>query len=347
VARRDATRGFSHNVRYHTRIYHVQTAFVGGDDAQVVSHLFVDGMIVTTKRSDCAAEEETERVQALMKDQHRQMLRGLRRGDFDERVVMLLGRLKVSDDDPWEEPAAKPPPPPPPPPPSKDMSPAEARAIRRGRRISRELAPLAGQPPGEIPIPLEHPAFSAIPMIEWEESERTDSLELDLDAIDDLNLDEAKTAFVRRDSNGPGGELDLDALYDDEDDEALLAAFPSPLPEADQEEAKPSGEDKDWDPPTPVERDTAPPLAKIKTDEMPLESKHPSLPLPMIGEEVDEAFFHKAPVDEELAERELSEAEREFSNRRQLKTLTFPPPFLDPPEEEGDSPDSSDSDKDK
>ena len=361
MTRRKALRGYSHNVRYHTRVYHVQTAFVGSDDPQVVSHLFVDGLIVSTTRSACSAGDDNEHVQALMKEQHRQMLRGLRRGDFDERVVLLLGRLKVSDTDPWEapEPAkpAKPAKPPPPPPPSDDMTPGEARAIRRGRRISRELAPLAGQPPGEIPIPLEHPAFSGIPMIEWEESERSDSLELDLGAIDQLDMDEATTTFVP-DTDGPGGELDLDALYDDEDDEALLAAFPPPVPEVDQDPRPPEG--REWDPPTPVDRDTRPPLAKLKTDEMPLVAKHktdemplvakhPSLPLPMMGEQVDEAFFRNTPVDEDLPESEpvlppepeLSEAEREFSgNKRQLKTLTFPPPF------EHMEPDSSDNNED-
>lgn len=325
MAQRPPLRGYNHNIRYKVRVYHVQTEDSGLDNPHVITHLFLDGMIVSSQRKSYVSLLETPdldaRVRSVMQDQHKAMMKQLRRGDLDGRIVGLVGALKPGE---AEHEAHVTPPAGYAPPPEESLPPAEARALRRGTRISRVIAPLRKQPTGEIPIPLDHPAFSAIPMIEWDETE-DDVLELDLEAINELDLD-APTKMVRpvEDSgvSGIGEELDLDALLEGADDEAaeqaLMAppstSFPAPLPLE-----EPTG--LDWEPAVPsvdVEAD----LGATAHREPPL-SKHPSLPLPVIREQVDEAVFDPEPAP----------GADDFADRaKDRQTLTFPAPFKSPSE---------------
>lgn len=75
----------------------------------------------------------------------------------------------------------------------------EERSIRRGTAISMELAAVTvGQR-----IPMEHPAFSGIPLLEMDEEGDDDALELDLDAIDKLDLD-AEPGVLMKPGDAPG-----------------------------------------------------------------------------------------------------------------------------------------------
>ncbi|MBW2534946.1 MAG: hypothetical protein JRI55_25865, partial [Deltaproteobacteria bacterium] len=204
MAQRPPLRGYNHNIRYNVRVYHVQTEDSGLDNPHVITHLFLDGMIVSTLRKSyvglLSSPELDATVRSLMQQQHKAMLIHLRRGDLDGRITGLVGSLRPNE---GEKEAHVTPPAGYVPPPEASLGPAEARAVRRGTRISRVIAPLTKQPSGEIPIPLDHPAFSAIPMIQWDDSEET-ALELDLEAINDLDLD-APTKMVRSVDEGLGG----------------------------------------------------------------------------------------------------------------------------------------------
>ncbi len=80
--------GFNHNVRHGGKTYHVQTEDLGTSNPVVVTHLFCGGNVVAASRADyrdaLGAPDVTARVRSLMQEQHKQMLRRLVSGAYDE-----------------------------------------------------------------------------------------------------------------------------------------------------------------------------------------------------------------------------------------------------------------------
>jgi hypothetical protein len=100
--------GFNHNIKYRGQTYHAQTEDSGADRAQVVTHLFLGGNIIASKRTGyadiTAAENLSDVVRALMEEQHKEVLRNLVHGVYDHTA---LPSSPVRD----YAPAAAPPPP--------------------------------------------------------------------------------------------------------------------------------------------------------------------------------------------------------------------------------------------
>ena len=82
--------GFNSDQPYRGRIFHVQTEDAGAYRPQVVTHLFLDGIVVTSAESDYSDRAEApdlaSRVRQLMERQHEAMLRSLQQGDWDELI---------------------------------------------------------------------------------------------------------------------------------------------------------------------------------------------------------------------------------------------------------------------
>jgi hypothetical protein len=80
--------GFNHNVRHHGKLYHVQTEASGSATALVATHLFLGGNVVASRKTSYAdllgAEDLAPKVKKRMEAQHKDMLRELVRGAFDE-----------------------------------------------------------------------------------------------------------------------------------------------------------------------------------------------------------------------------------------------------------------------
>jgi len=82
--------GFNHNIKYKSRIYHIQTEDSGQKNPHIITHLFVGGNIIATKKADYrhllvetnAVKLETN-IRAAMEEQHKLMLRNLIHGKFD------------------------------------------------------------------------------------------------------------------------------------------------------------------------------------------------------------------------------------------------------------------------
>jgi hypothetical protein len=111
--------GYNHNVKYRGQTYHAQTEDTGSDRAQIVTHLFLGGNIVASKRtsySDIAgAENLPDVVRALMEEQHKEVLRNLVHGVYDHAAlprspVRDLLPEAASPAPPAEPRAAEPPP---------------------------------------------------------------------------------------------------------------------------------------------------------------------------------------------------------------------------------------------
>ncbi len=80
--------GFNHNIKHRGRTYHVQTEDSGLENPHVVTHLFVGGNVVASKRTSYAdivgADNLPRVVRELMEEQHKEMLRNLVDGAYDE-----------------------------------------------------------------------------------------------------------------------------------------------------------------------------------------------------------------------------------------------------------------------
>jgi hypothetical protein len=83
-----AVTGFNHNIKHKGKVYHVQTEDSGAANPHLITHLFVGGNILATKRTSYSelvrSSNLAERVRELMEEQHKEMLRNLINGTYDQ-----------------------------------------------------------------------------------------------------------------------------------------------------------------------------------------------------------------------------------------------------------------------
>ncbi|SNB47889.1 hypothetical protein [Geobacter sp. DSM 9736] len=83
--------GFNHNIMYRGEAFHIQTEDGGADNPSIVTHIFRGGSVVSSKKLSYADIVKVENldtvVTELMKDQHKEMLRRLKDGEFDDRAL--------------------------------------------------------------------------------------------------------------------------------------------------------------------------------------------------------------------------------------------------------------------
>jgi hypothetical protein len=82
--------GYNHNIRYKGVVIHIQTEDSGVGKPQITTLLYRDGTIIASKKTDYSdilrIEMLDKVVEDLMKEQHKEMLRRLKSGEFDGRV---------------------------------------------------------------------------------------------------------------------------------------------------------------------------------------------------------------------------------------------------------------------
>jgi len=85
--------GFNHNVKYGPRVYHVQTEDSGLPHAHYITHLFVGGNIVSSMKTSYSEKVSdpglAASIRSLMEAQHKQMLKRLVSGEFNEMAERL------------------------------------------------------------------------------------------------------------------------------------------------------------------------------------------------------------------------------------------------------------------
>lgn len=88
--------GFNHNIKHRGQIFHVQTEDSGTDNPHIITHLFVGGNILASKKTSYAdivhADNLPEVVRALMEEQHKEMLRNLINGVYDQVIQQYQAR---------------------------------------------------------------------------------------------------------------------------------------------------------------------------------------------------------------------------------------------------------------
>jgi len=82
--------GFNHNVMYKGEVFHVQTEDSGVATPHIITLLYRGGVILGSKKTSYADILKIENlesvVEELMKDQHKEMMRRLKSGEFDQRA---------------------------------------------------------------------------------------------------------------------------------------------------------------------------------------------------------------------------------------------------------------------
>jgi hypothetical protein len=82
--------GFNHNVKYKGEIFHIQTEDSGIKVPHIITLIYRGGTIVSSRKTSYAdiikIENLEQIVEELMKEQHKDMLRRLKAGEFDSRA---------------------------------------------------------------------------------------------------------------------------------------------------------------------------------------------------------------------------------------------------------------------
>lgn len=82
--------GFNHNILYKGVVFHIQTEDSGVKKPQITTLLYRDGTIIASRKTDYSdiitADMLSTIVEDLMKEQHKDMLRRLKSGEYDSRA---------------------------------------------------------------------------------------------------------------------------------------------------------------------------------------------------------------------------------------------------------------------
>jgi hypothetical protein len=82
--------GFNHNIGYRGELFHVQTEDSGRANPHIVTLLYRGGTIIASTKTSYAdiikADQLELVVESIMKDQHKEMMRRLKGGEFDAKI---------------------------------------------------------------------------------------------------------------------------------------------------------------------------------------------------------------------------------------------------------------------
>ena len=82
--------GYNHNVSHLGRVFHVQTEDSGPAAPRLFTHLFHEGTILASRKTEYEAMLADDKVRAMMQAQHRQVIKDLAAGLLNERIVVFF-----------------------------------------------------------------------------------------------------------------------------------------------------------------------------------------------------------------------------------------------------------------
>jgi hypothetical protein len=104
--------GFNHNLQYKGEVFHVQTEDSGVANPHIITLLYRGGVILCSQKtsySDILKMDNLEEVvEELMKEQHKNMMRRLKTGEFDEKAFSIKPQLIENYEIPTLAPEADP-----------------------------------------------------------------------------------------------------------------------------------------------------------------------------------------------------------------------------------------------
>jgi hypothetical protein len=145
-AMRSPLLGYNHNVKYGGRVFHVQTEDSGPVNPHIFTHLFFEGSILASMREGYQPDCAEDKVRILMQTQHKSILKQLKRGAYDERIVTFFasrGEVFPAADEaaPIDTVAAME---------AEPTNPGVSVETAGAMRESAESAPFSVQPPAEV-----------------------------------------------------------------------------------------------------------------------------------------------------------------------------------------------------
>ncbi len=100
--------GYNHNIIHKGITFHVQTEDSGKDNPFIITHLFIGGNIIATKKTgymDIIKINDLDKIIGdIMKDQHKKMVMELRDGAYDSHALVQ----ELSKNQPAKQQEAKP-----------------------------------------------------------------------------------------------------------------------------------------------------------------------------------------------------------------------------------------------
>lgn len=84
--------GYNHNIHYKSQVFHIQTEDSGLDNPHIITHLFIGGNIIKTRKTSYAdivsvdGDRRRELLVELMQGQHKSMLKDLIKGRCDDAI---------------------------------------------------------------------------------------------------------------------------------------------------------------------------------------------------------------------------------------------------------------------
>ncbi len=104
--------GFNHNLMYKGEVFHVQTEDSGVANPHIITLLYRGGVIISSRKtsySDILRMDNLDVVvEELMKEQHKEMMRRLKAGEFDEKAFSFEAKLIENYEIPLLAPEADP-----------------------------------------------------------------------------------------------------------------------------------------------------------------------------------------------------------------------------------------------
>jgi len=86
--------GLNHNFKYKDLVFHIQTEDTGKLSFTVVTHLYLKGTIIATKKTYYGDARNSPEINQIVKDlidtQHKQMLLDLKNGMFDDKIRVII-----------------------------------------------------------------------------------------------------------------------------------------------------------------------------------------------------------------------------------------------------------------
>jgi hypothetical protein len=164
--------GFNHNVVYKGEVFHVQTEDSGVKNPHIITLLYRGGVILCSKKTSYAdilmMDNLDSVVEELMKAQHKEMLRRLKSGEFDERAfsieATLIENYEIQSPEPEQEAVSVPVPEPEPAPVRIDDI-FSSTAAPTGRTTKSDLSMLFEMPvqkPATVPAPAAAPVEKSV-----------------------------------------------------------------------------------------------------------------------------------------------------------------------------------------
>ena len=94
VGARSPILGYNHNLKHRGLEFHVQTEDSGVANPHVFTHLFRGGVIIKSRKLEYDADAAADVVKSLMQAQHKRVMKGLRKGEYDDKIDAYLGNEK-------------------------------------------------------------------------------------------------------------------------------------------------------------------------------------------------------------------------------------------------------------